>query len=98
MSDEKDRFGQKLHDLEKAREDQWARDEDRRLIEKMRAAREEDHKVLGELRQRHPAELHCPQCNTVLAPRAVGGIGMLECPSEHGAWLDAESLRQMIKG
>jgi hypothetical protein len=97
MSDEKDRFGQKLHDLEKAREDQWARDEDRRLIEKMREAREADHKVVGELRQRHTNDLHCPQCQSVLAPRAVGGIGLLACPSDHGAWLDAQSLQQMIK-
>ena len=84
MSDERDRFGDKLHDVEKAREDQWAREQDRRLIEK--------------LRQRQAADLHCPQCNAKLVPRAVGGIAVLACPSDHGAWLDAESLRHMIKG
>ena len=84
MSDERDRFGDKLHDVEKAREDQWAREQDRRLIEK--------------LRQRQAADLHCPQCNTKLVPRAVGGVAVLACPSDHGAWLDAESLRHMIKG
>lgn len=36
MDDEKDRFGDKLRDVEKAREDQWALEEDRKLIEKLR--------------------------------------------------------------
>jgi universal stress protein A len=41
-ADEKDRFGEKIHDLEKAREDQWAAERDRELLAKLRekAARE----------------------------------------------------------
>ena len=34
--DHKDRLGNKLHDVEKAREDQWARQSDEKLLEKMR--------------------------------------------------------------
>jgi hypothetical protein len=34
MDDQKDRFGDKIHDLEKARENQWARGQDRVLLEK----------------------------------------------------------------
>ncbi|MGH7931779.1 MAG: hypothetical protein ACREQN_01290 [Candidatus Binataceae bacterium] len=34
--DEKDRLGDKLRDVEKAREDQWAHERDRELIEKLR--------------------------------------------------------------
>jgi len=36
MADEKDRLGSKLHDVEKAREDQWARQSDEKLLEQMR--------------------------------------------------------------
>ena len=36
MADEKDRLGSKLHDVEKARENQWARQRDVELLEKMR--------------------------------------------------------------
>ncbi|MGH8013307.1 MAG: hypothetical protein ACREQ4_12495 [Candidatus Binataceae bacterium] len=36
MDDNKDRAGDKLHDLEKAREEQWARERDKELLEKLR--------------------------------------------------------------
>jgi Zn-finger nucleic acid-binding protein len=83
MSDEKDRFGQKIHDLEKAREDQWARDEDQKLIEK--------------LRHRQPAELHCPQCNDKLVPHAEAYFAMMACPNDHGAWLDKVAIEKVIR-
>ena len=84
MSDEKDRLGDKLHDVEKAREDQWAREEDRRLLDK--------------LRQRQTADLHCIQCNSKLVPRAAAGVVIMTCPNNHGGWLDAEALSQLDKG
>ena len=83
MSDEKDRFGQKLHEVEKAREDQWARESDQKLLEK--------------LRQRQTAELHCPQCNEELTARTESGIALMGCPKGHGFWLDHETLRQVMK-
>ena len=82
--DEKDRFGDKMHEVEKAREDQWAREQDRHLLER--------------LRQRQTAEVHCPHCNAKLAAHVAGGIAVLNCPQGHGAWLDAESLRHLSKG
>lgn len=97
MSDEKDRFGDKLHNVEKAREDQWAREEDRRLLEKLRQSREQDRQLMDEQAHRQGADLHCMQCNTKLVPRAVAGVAMMACPSDHGAWLDGESLKHMIK-
>jgi hypothetical protein len=83
MADERDRFGDKIHDVEKAREDQWARDEDRRLLEKMR--------------QKHTVELHCPHCNSVLSARAEHGVTLLRCPAGHGAWLEPEALAHLGK-
>jgi hypothetical protein len=83
MSDEKDRWGQKLHDVEKVREDQWAREEDQKLIDK--------------LRHRQPAEMHCPQCNGKLVARVDANFAMMSCPNDHGAWLDKVALEQVIR-
>ncbi len=83
MADEKDRFGDKLHDVEKAREDQWAREQDQKLIER--------------LRQRPHPELHCPQCNGNLSARAAKGIAMMVCENGHGAWLDHETIEAVTK-
>lgn len=83
MADEKDRFGEKLHDVEKAREDQWAREQDQKLLKK--------------LRHKQQAELHCPQCNGKLVARAEAGFAMLGCANGHGAWLDHETLEAVVK-
>jgi len=83
MADEKDRFGDKLHDVEKAREDQWAREQDQRLLER--------------LRQKRQTEIHCPQCNSKLSARAAIGIAMMACDNGHGAWLDHEALEALMK-
>jgi hypothetical protein len=83
MSDERDRLGDKLHEAEKAREDQWAREQDRLLIEKMR--------------QRQSAQLHCPQCNAGLVARAEKGFALMGCPSGHGAWLDHDALAHVLQ-
>ncbi len=81
MDDQKDRFGQKLHDLEKAREDQWARERDQKLLEK--------------IRHHQHAELHCPQCQAKLAAHTAGGVVVLRCPDGHGGWLDSEALHHL---
>jgi Zn-finger nucleic acid-binding protein len=78
MDGQKDRFGDKIHDLEKAREDQWAREQDRVLLGKIRA-------------RQHPA-LYCPQCDAQLVPRPPGESSVMACPDGHGAWLDEAAL------
>jgi hypothetical protein len=81
MSDEKDRFGDKIHDLEKAREDQWAREQDRLLLEKMRAHRADS--------------LHCPRCDAQLLAQAGGELTTMVCPNGHGAWLEGAALAKV---
>jgi hypothetical protein len=66
MDDQKDRFGDKIHDLEKAREDQWAREGDRVLLEKLHA------------RQR--LALRCPRCETQLVSQVRGKSSVMACP------------------
>lgn len=89
MEDEKDRLGEKLRDVEKAREDQWAYEQDRKLIEKIRVKMAQ-HKQAG-------AALLCPQCGKSLVAKAANGVAMMACPENHGAWLDSASLKAVLK-
>lgn len=82
MADEKDRLGNKLRDVEKAREDQWARQRDEELIEKM---------------SKRLSKTACPQCKQFLVPRTESGISMTACPDGHGAWLDETALKAVLK-
>ena len=83
MADEKDRFGGKLHNIEKAREDQWARQRDAELLDK--------------IRHKHDAALRCPKCGKELIEKTAGKIAMLACPADDGAWLDAAALKNLPK-
>jgi uncharacterized protein YbaR (Trm112 family) len=80
--DNKDRLGSKLHDVEAAREDQWARKRDTDLLEKMRE------------RLSHTA---CPHCKQFLVAKTEAGVAMHVCPAGHGAWLDAAALKALQK-
>ncbi len=83
MDDQKDRFGEKIHDVEKAREDQWAREQDRVLLEKMRT-------------RQHPV-LHCPRCEVQLVAQAGGELTIMVCPNGHGGWLEGATLERLIE-
>jgi uncharacterized Zn finger protein (UPF0148 family) len=83
MADEKDRLGNKLRDVEAAREDQWARQRDAELLEKM---------------SKRITKTACPQCKELLVEKKQGGILILACPSGHGAWLDEKALKGVLKG
>lgn len=83
MADEKDRLGNKLRDVEAAREDQWARQRDAELIEKM---------------SKRLAQTACPQCKKFLVEKTEAGIAMRACPAGHGAWLDEKALKAALKG
>ena len=65
MASEKDRLGDKLRDVEKAREDQYFAKRDRELIAKLRGERDQelrdDLKAVGELR--------CPRGHAQLQSR-----------------------------
>ncbi|MGB8412813.1 MAG: zf-TFIIB domain-containing protein [Candidatus Binatus sp.] len=80
--DNKDRLGGKLRDVEAAREDQWARQRDADLLERMRE------------RMSHTA---CPHCKQFLEAKTEAGVPMHVCPAGHGAWLDAAALKALQK-
>ncbi len=83
MGDEKDRLGDKLRDVEKAREDQWAFEQDRKLIEQMRS-RIKSGKLL------------CPRCHEPLVERTEHGVNMMACPKAEGAWVDQAALKYLL--
>ena len=58
--DAKDRFGDKLHDVEHAREEQWAHQRDEELLEKLRKKGD---------------DALCPQCRKPLVAETRGGVG-----------------------
>ena len=82
MADGKDRLGSKLRHVEKAREDQWARQRDEELIEIM---------------SKRLSKTTCPQCKQFLVPKTESGISMSACPDGHGAWLDETALKAVLK-
>ncbi len=84
MADEKDRFGEKIHQSEKAMEDQWARKQDAELLEKIR------QKGGG-------IAMHCPKCGKELVAKADGIVHMFVCPQHDGAWIEASQLESLLK-
>jgi len=100
MSDEKDRLGDKLHEVEKAREDQWAAELDRRLLEKLRKKRKEPQAAAESAREvSETADSRsklCPHCRKPLNPVEREGMTAWTCPSEAGAWLERSTLEAVL--
>jgi hypothetical protein len=92
MSDgEKDRFGDKLRDAEKAREDQFFADRDRELLKKLKAeAGAQEQEAVREL-----AQARCPRCGERLTTATRHDVEIDECPGGHGIWLDAGELEKL---
>jgi hypothetical protein len=84
MPDEKDRFGDKLKDAERAREDRFFAERDRLLVEKMRGA-----KTAG--------TMCCPKCGEKLVQRTIHQVTVDECPGCKGMWLDAGEFKELAK-
>jgi hypothetical protein len=92
--DEKDRLGNKLRDLEKAREDQYAAERDRELVEKLRQKQTELRKAATEATA--AMGILCPRCQRALVPKAHGDVTMMVCPGDDGAWFDGEALKVVL--
>jgi hypothetical protein len=90
VADEKDRLGDKIRDVEKAREDQWAAQRDRELLENLRK------KQSGSTAADASAIL-CPRCQRPLVKSEHGGVSILTCPEDGGGWLDQSDLKQLLQ-
>jgi Transcription factor zinc-finger len=90
VPDEKDRFGDKVRDVEKAREDQWAAQRDRELLENLRKKKAMDAAS-------ESSDTLCPRCRHQLVKTEHGGVSLMTCPEDGGAWLDKSDLNQLLQ-
>ena len=87
--DDKDRLGDKLRDAERAREDQFFAERDRKLVEEMRRRQEAEIKKAAHMR--------CPVCGEHLRRRTLRRVTVSECSSCHGMWLDQGDLKEIAR-
>lgn len=90
-ANEKDRLGDKLRDAERAREDQYFAERDRKLVEQMRHAKEGE----TEATLKQAALGRCPKCGARLVSHSLHGVSIDECPDCRGMWLDQGELQEL---
>ena len=91
--DEKDRLGDKLRDIEKAREDEFFSKRNEELLRKLRQGAAPD----TEETVRQLAHMRCPRCGEPLAAKDELGVTLHECPSCLGLWFDKGELEEIGK-
>lgn len=89
MSDEKDRFGDTMKLIERAKEDIYFAERDRELIAKLR-----DRLKKLDSKGR---ELHCPKCPGTLDPYVFQGFILERCQDCGGIWMDKDELEAVIR-
>jgi len=92
-TNEKDRLGDKLRDVERAREDQYFAEQDRKLVEQLRKAK------TGETEDalKQAAHMRCPKCGARLRQHTHLEVTVEECPTCHGMWLDEGELKVLAR-
>ena len=89
MMDEKDRFGETMRLVERARKDIYFTQRDRELIEKLRARLQKVEEA--------EAELTCPRCRRKLETYNFMGIVLDRCSACGGIWMDRGELETLLK-
>jgi hypothetical protein len=89
---EKDTFGDKLRDKEKADEDLYFAERDRELIAKRKARIAEEKGA----NQSESAHMRCPKCGERLSSDTLRGIHVQACATCHGVWLDRPELEKLV--
>jgi Zn-finger nucleic acid-binding protein len=82
---EKDEFGDKLRDKQRAEEDRYFAQQERAKLEKLRAQTAINQPALG----------LCPRDGAALAKRDHLGTRVDECPTCGGVWLDGADLERI---
>jgi hypothetical protein len=80
---EKDRFGDKLREKEKAEEDRYFAEQDKRKLEEMKKGKEPTAAGARGL---------CPRCGIRLDERQHAGVSIDVCADCGGIWLDKGEL------
>jgi hypothetical protein len=89
MADEKDRFGETMRLVERAKEDIFFAQRDRELIDKLRAQ-------LQKL-EHQEVKLQCPKCPGALHTHTFQGFILDRCERCGGMWMDEDELKGIIK-
>lgn len=92
MEDEKDRFGEKMKLVERAREDIYFAAKDQELIEKLRR-----HLKRRPVSSPPDSALSCPKCEGKLAGYSFMGFALDRCEKCGGVWLDPGELEGLWK-
>lgn len=88
MADEKDRFGETMRLLERAREDIFFAERDRELLDKLRERLRRVESAAKELR--------CPKCGGEWESFTYEGFFLDRCRDCGGIWLDRGELEGVI--
>lgn len=89
MENEKDRFGDTMRLVERAKEDIYFAERDREVLEKLR----------GQLRKVVTGETprHCPKCPGKLEGHTFQGFALDRCDQCGGIWLDRGELEGIVR-
>lgn len=89
MENEKDRLGETLRLVERAKEDIYFAEQDRALLEKLRA----------QLRKSESKEtsVRCPKCPGKLDGYTFHGVALDRCSECGGIWLDHGELEAIVR-
>ena len=90
---EKDPFGDKLREKERAEEDLYFARRDREALEKLRSGDE----ATREAALRGAASGRCPRDGDLLVKRSIDGVEVEACGSCHGLWLDRGELESLSR-
>jgi len=89
MADQKDRFGETMKLIERAKEDIYFAERDRELIEKLK---QQLKKVVKE-----SSQIRCPKCPRHLENYTFQGFALDRCQSCGGIWMDKGELEAVIR-
>ena len=89
MTEEKDRFGETMRLVERAREDIYFAERDQELLAKLREKLERVEEMGNDLR--------CPKCPGLLDTYTLHGFVLDRCASCGGIWMDQGELEGVIR-
>jgi TFIIB-like protein len=89
MADEKDRFGETMKLVERAKEDVYFAEHDRELVAKLKAHLQKTKNTASDLR--------CPKCPGCLEEYTFQGIVLHRCDKCGGIWLDKGELEVVVR-
>jgi tRNA(Ile2) C34 agmatinyltransferase TiaS len=88
MADDKDRFGDTMKLVERAKEDIYFAERDRELIEKIKSELQKSEQ---------DTQLHCPKCSGSLESYTFQGFALERCQNCGGIWMDKGELEAVIR-